>query len=211
MDIKAPRAPSIVASFCRWPELPYAGDNVALDGCPLVRAAARAPHAVLGEGATSVVIGSPPLQMGQQVRGLLGCGPGATCQGSYSMTDGQVHPLDTSRIQPSREAHRLQGTGEIFRCPQPHHLRHPNQLTPPVTFLHLPVDEPRCYLPPTHVLTSPTDLYPLSKMGGQCIEIQIEPVTGEDGDAARCQHLPQAVNERMRRPLRAGSHMQDWK
>ncbi len=48
-------------------------------------------------------------------------------------------------------------------------------------------------------------------MGRQSIEIQIEPVTGEDGDAARCQHLPQAVNDRMRRPLRAGSHMKDRK
>src|SRR5215472_9334842 len=48
-------------------------------------------------------------------------------------------------------------------------------------------------------------------MGGQSIEIQIEPVTGEDGDAARCQHLPQAVNEPMRRSLRAGSPMKDWK
>ena len=51
-----------------------------------------------------MIVGSPPLQMGQQVWRLLGRGPGAACQRGYSMADGQIHPLNKSRVQPSREA-----------------------------------------------------------------------------------------------------------
>ncbi len=52
-------------------------------------------------GSHKMIVSSPPLQMGQQVWGLLGCGPRATCQSCYPMTDRQIHPLDKSSVQSS--------------------------------------------------------------------------------------------------------------
>jgi hypothetical protein len=51
-----------------------------------------------------MIVGSPPLQVGQELWGLLCCGPGVTCQRCHSMADGQIHPLDKSGIQASGEA-----------------------------------------------------------------------------------------------------------
>jgi hypothetical protein len=51
-----------------------------------------------------VIVGSPALQMGEQRWGLLRRCPGATSQCGYPMADGQIHPLDESGVQPSREA-----------------------------------------------------------------------------------------------------------
>ena len=75
---RAPRAPSIVEWFCRMPWLGYAAGSVAPPACHLVLAAARASPAVIHEDATSVVIDSPPFQVGQEVWGGLRRGPGAT-------------------------------------------------------------------------------------------------------------------------------------
>ena len=54
-----------------------------------------------------MIVRSPPLQMGQEVWRLLGSGPGAACQRCHPMTDGQIHPLNESGVQPSREAQSL--------------------------------------------------------------------------------------------------------
>ena len=54
-----------------------------------------------------MVVGSPPFQMGQQLWSLLGRGPGAACQSRHAMADRQIHPLNESCVQPSREAHSL--------------------------------------------------------------------------------------------------------
>jgi len=54
------------------------------------------------------------------------------------MADGQVHPFNKGRIQPSREAYHLQGKWEVFRCSEPHHVRHSNQLTSLVAFSTCP-------------------------------------------------------------------------
>ena len=94
----------IVGSFALRPELPSAGDSVAPPVCPLVLAAAQASPAAMHGGATSVIIRSPPLQMGQQVWRLLKSGPGATSQRSYSMADGQIHARNLGGVEPSREA-----------------------------------------------------------------------------------------------------------
>ena len=67
-----------------------------------------------------MIISAPPLQVGEQVRGSLSRRPGATSQRGYSVTDGQIHPLNRGGIEPSREAHFLQGGLEICQCPQAH-------------------------------------------------------------------------------------------
>jgi hypothetical protein len=101
---QAPRAPSIVGSFSPQPWLESAGDSVAPDVCHFVLAAAQASPAAIHGGATSVIVRSPPLQMGQEMGRLLCCGPGPASQSGQAMTDRQIHPLDKSRVQPSREA-----------------------------------------------------------------------------------------------------------
>jgi hypothetical protein len=62
-DTRAPRALTIVGSFSQQPSQEFVADSVAALVCPLVLAAARASPAALREGATSVIIGAPPLQM----------------------------------------------------------------------------------------------------------------------------------------------------
>ena len=54
-----------------------------------------------------MIIRSPPLQVSEQVWGLLRRGPGTTGQRGYAMTDGQIYPLNESGIEPSRETYLL--------------------------------------------------------------------------------------------------------
>ncbi len=100
-------------------------------------------------GTHKMIVSSPPFQVGQQLWGLLGRGPGATCQRCYPMSDGQIHPFNTSGVQPSREAQSQQGDLESGVCPKAHHMRDPYQLPPSVTFFHLAIDQARRYLPST--------------------------------------------------------------
>ena len=95
---------TIVDGFFRLPELSYAVDSVAAEACHLAHEAAQAPLAARHADATSVIVRAPPLQMGEQLWGLLRCGPGTKGQRSYSMADGQIHPLNESHVQSPREA-----------------------------------------------------------------------------------------------------------
>ena len=124
------------------------------------------------------------------------------------MADRQIHPLDKSGIQPSREAHPLQGGLESGLCPQTHHVCDPNQLAPPVAFFHLAVDQTSRHLPLTQVPASTAHLEPVSKMGRQRVEVEIEPIAGEEWQTAGSQELPQGVDEQVRRMLGARAQMQ---
>ncbi len=64
-------------------------------------------------------------------------------------------------------------------------MRDPNQLAPSVAFLHLAVDQPRRHLPLASMPSLAINLEPVSKMGCESIEIQIEAITGEDRQAER--------------------------
>jgi hypothetical protein len=44
------------------------------------------------------------------------------------MTNGQIHLLAESGVQPSREGRFLQGDGGIYQCLQAHHGRDVHQL-----------------------------------------------------------------------------------
>ena len=89
------------------------------------------------------------------------------------MTDRQIQTLDKSGIQSPREAHPLQGGREICLCPQAHHLRDPRQLTPPIAFFHLAVDQTRRHLPSMCFPPSLNHLKPLAEMGRQSIKVQV--------------------------------------
>ena len=56
------------------------------------------------------------------------------------MTDSEIHSLDKSSVQSSREPQSLQGELDSRSCPQAHHVRDPYQLAPPVDFLYLTID-----------------------------------------------------------------------
>jgi hypothetical protein len=45
-------------------------------------------------------------------------------------------------------------------------------------------------------------------MSGECIEVEIEAITGEAGDAARNQEVSQGMDDQVRRVLRAGAEIQ---
>ncbi len=127
------------------------------------------------------------------------------------MTDRQIHPLNNSGVQSPSEAHPLQSDFERGLCPKSHDVRDPHQLALLVAFLHLAINQILCHLPPASIPPWTSHREPVAKMGGECIEVQIEPITGEKGDTARCQQVSQGVNNGMRRQLRAVSHMQDRK
>jgi hypothetical protein len=56
-------------------------------------------HSQRSVGTHEMTIGSPPLEVGQQVRRLLRRRPGATSQRGYSMSDRQIHPLDKGGVE----------------------------------------------------------------------------------------------------------------
>jgi hypothetical protein len=64
---KAPRKPSIVGWFFVLPWLVSVADSVAEEACYLAFVPARAPPAVSGEDATSVIVRTPPLELSEQV------------------------------------------------------------------------------------------------------------------------------------------------
>src|SRR5215469_4541431 len=74
-------------------------------------------------------------------------------------------------------------------------------------FLHLPVDQTRCDLPSKGFTPTTSHLSPVSKMSGECIEVHIEAITGENWETARSQTLSQRVNEPMRRLLRTRTEL----
>src|ERR1051326_8531253 len=120
-----------------------------------------------------MIIGAPPLQMGQKLWRLLRGGPGATSQRSYAMADRQIDSLNERRVEPSRKAQSQQGGRESGLCPQAHDGCNPNQLASPVAFFYLTVDQVLRHLPPKHVAPSASHLAPVSKMGRECIKVQV--------------------------------------
>ena len=85
--------------------------------------------------------------------------------------------------------------------PATHHMRHVYQLASPVALFHLAVDQAWFHLPPAHGAPSLTYLEPLTKVGSDRIEVEIEPVTGEERQTAGSQELSQGVDEQVRRML----------
>ncbi len=107
----------------------------------------------------------PPFQVNQQLWGLLSGRPGAACERCHAMSDRQIDPFNEGGVQPSREAQSLQGVLESGPCPQAHHVCDAHELTPPVVFLYLPVDQLRCHLPLAYSPPSLDYFKPLAKMG----------------------------------------------
>jgi hypothetical protein len=132
-----------------------------------------------------VIRGSPPLQIGQQLWGLLSRRPAAARERGYPMADGQIHPLNQSRVQPPREAQSLEGDAEICLCAEPHQVRDVHQLAPPLAFFHLAGDQARRHLPLVHGVPWATHLEPLTEVSREGREGEVEPVTGKERQTER--------------------------
>ena len=120
-----------------------------------------------------MIIRAPPLQMGEQVCGLLSRRPGAACERCHAMTGSQIHPLNKSGVQLPSQAHPLQSDLESGTRSQAHEVRDPHQLAPLVAFLHLAIDQSYCHVPPESFPPSASHLAPVTKMGCERIEVQI--------------------------------------
>ncbi len=107
MGRRAHPALSIVGWFFRLPWLASGADSVVPNVCLLALVAARASPATIREDATSVIVGAPPLEVGQQVWGLLSSGPGTASERRSPMSDGQIHPRNLGGVQSPREAQSL--------------------------------------------------------------------------------------------------------
>ena len=80
------------------------------------------------------------------------------------MTDGQIHPLNESGVQSSREAQSLSAGFESVLCSKAHYRRDTNQLAPPIAFLHLAVDQASRHLPPANIAPATAEGEPLTKV-----------------------------------------------
>ncbi len=127
------------------------------------------------------------------------------------MSDGQIHPLNESGVQPPREAQSLEGDLESVFCPKAHHVRDAHELASRVTFFHLTIDQFRSYLPLIDFPAAATHLKPVSKMGRERIEIEIEPVTRKERETARSQALSQGMDGSMSHMLCAGTQLEHGK
>jgi hypothetical protein len=87
-------------------------------------------------------------------------------------------------------------------------MRHAYQLAPPVAFFHLAGDQAWFHPPPAHVAPSPTHLEPLTEVGRESREGEIEPVTREKWETARGEELSQGVDKLMCHVLRAGTQLE---
>jgi hypothetical protein len=64
-------------------------------------------------------VGTPPLQVCQQVWGLLRRRPGAACQRGSAMANREIDPFNTGSVEPSREAQSLEDDSESVQCSKP--------------------------------------------------------------------------------------------
>jgi hypothetical protein len=90
-------------------------------------------------------------------------------------------------------------------------VRDPYQLASPVAFLHLAVDQPRCYLPLAHGAPSVNHLEPLTKVGRERIKVEVQAIAGEKREIAWSQHLSERVDESMGHGLCAGAELKHRK
>jgi hypothetical protein len=62
---------------------------------------------------------------------------------------------------------------ESVLCPKAHHMRDAHELASPVAFFHLAVNQTWLHTPPAHGAPTITQREPLTKVGGERIEVQM--------------------------------------
>lgn len=112
-------------------------------------------------------------------------GPGATSESGHAAADRQIHALDKRRVHSSGEAQLLQRPPEGWLCSQSDHLPDLHQFASPITLLHLPIEQACRHLPLPHLPSALRSLDPGLNMSCERVEIGIETITGEEGQAER--------------------------
>ncbi len=153
-----------------------------------------------------VIIRAPPFQMEQQLGCFLCCRPRPAHQGCHALANGQIDSLDKRRVEPPTQPKPDKGPAPLLRCAAAEHGRNAHQPSALITLLDLPIGQVCGYLPLAHPL--PYARCPLSKMGRQRVEIEIQPIAREDGETVRGQPLLQGVHDRVGRGLRARTKVQ---
>jgi hypothetical protein len=103
------RPSSVGSSRCHgWGPLPILLRQTVAPSCSRL----HEPHPQRGMGAYKMIIRSPPFQVSYQVWRLLRRRPGTASQRGYSMSDGQIHPLNPRVAQRDHADDRKVG---VFR------------------------------------------------------------------------------------------------
>jgi len=103
--------------------------------------------------------------------------------------------LDKGGVQLSAQAQPSECRVERRARRAAQHVRDPHQPSPSIAFLDLTIDQLRRYLPPPRPSSDPC--HPLPEMGRQGLEIEVQSVAREHGEAAARQPPMQLVNHRM--------------
>ena len=155
---------------------------------------------------SEVIVRPPPFEMHQELWRELRCRPTAADQSGNTLSQGQVHAFDKRRIQPPAQAQLDEGGSQLPLCPTAHPMGYAHQSITPIDLLDLTIDQPCCHLPVACL--SSLALHPLSKMGCECIKVEIQPIAGEDGEAGGSELLAQCVDKGMSSVLSSGSELE---
>lgn len=142
-----------------------------------------------------MIVGPPPFEMEQELWCRLRRRPTAADQSGNTLSQGQVHAFNKGRIEPLAQPQPAEGGSQLLRCPTAHPLGYAHQSAPPIDLLDLTIDQPCCHLPVA--CPSSLSLHPFPKMGCECIEVQIQSIAGENGEAGGDELLAQRVDKGM--------------
>ncbi len=151
-------------------------------------------------GPDEMVIGPPPFHLALQAGGGLRRRPGAAGQCGDALAHGQVEPFHEGRLQPTTPAQRAQRGLERTPSATAHLVADADKAAALVAFVQLAVQEPRIDLP----ALAPPPGDPRPEVRGERVEVEAQPIRGDDRRAAGGQGAPQAVDEGMGGLLRAG-------
>ena len=143
------------------------------------------PAAVRRTGAGPLWVGAPPLEMGEQFARQLGRGPRATGQSRQSMTQGQIDSLHESGVERAGEPERLEPVGQAGEIAQAHATLDPSGSAAAIGLLDLAVQQVERHLPTEFAGSYIGE--PLTEMGRDGVEVEVEAIAGEDGQTALSQ------------------------
>jgi len=171
-------------------------------------------------GTTEMIIRPPPLQIGKQFARELCRGPRATPSArppdtaTGGVTQSKVDAFDESRVECAGETERFEAVGEMGQVAQAHAAfdpsfhsgQAPSESAAAIGFLDLAVQQVERHLPTEFARSHIRD--PLTEMGGDRIEVEVEAVTGEDRQTARSQDERDGVKQSIGHVLGAWTELE---
>ena len=119
-----------------------------------------------------MVIGAPPLEMGEQFASELGLAQERRLrQGGQRMTQGKVDPLHKGGIERAGEPERFESVSEVREVAQTHAAFDVVKSAAAIGFFDLAIQQVKRHLPTESARSDVRD--PLTEMGGDCIEVEV--------------------------------------